>query len=190
MIEVLLDFLIPFATIFLAELGDKTQVAMMAFAARYRHALAIFFGAMSASAIVDGSAVFIGRYVSDFLPRFWVSVAAGVLFVIFGIYSLARKEESGKVKLAARKSVFIAAFMLFFVSEFGDKSQFAALLFGAKYNLALAVLGTLSAIASVLVVMLVAGNYVRKLFSERAIRLASSALFISIGALILLQALF
>lgn len=183
------DFLIPFATIALAEMGDKTQLAMMAMAARYRHTMQIFLGAMLASVIVDGSAVVLGGYISKFVPRTPIAVAAGVMFVLFGIYSLLAKEQE-QVKIAAvtKRSVLIAAFALFFFSEFGDKSQLAALLFGTQYNLLLALLGALAGIAAVLVIMLRIGKYVSKNLSEKTIRLLSALLFIGIGLVTLLKA--
>ena len=184
------DFLIPFATIALAEMGDKTQLAMMALAAKHRHTMQIFLGAMLASVIVDGSAVALGNYFSKYMPRAPVSIAAGTLFILFGIYSLLTKEqEQGKTAAVTKRSVFFAAFALFFVSEFGDKSQLAALLFGTQYNLLLSLLGALAGIAAVLVIMLRIGKYVSKHLSEKTIRLLSSLLFIGIGLFTLLRAL-
>lgn len=183
------DFLIPFATIALAEMGDKTQLAMMAMAARYRHTLQIFLGAMLASVIVDGSAVALGSYFSKYLPRTAVSIAAGALFVLFGIYSLlAKEQEKGKIAVVSKRSVFIAAFALFFVSEFGDKSQLAALLFGTQYNLLLTILGTLMAIALLTALMLAAGRYIRAHVNEKKIKMLSSLLFIGIGLFTLMRA--
>lgn len=186
------DFLIPFATIALAEIGDKTQLAMMALAAKYRHTLQIFLGAMAASAIVDGSAVVLGNYASRYIPKTPVSIAAGVLFVLFGVYTLLKKEEENegaKAKGAAKRSMLIAAFLLFLVSEFGDKSQFAALLFGTQYSLVLSLLGALTGIAAVLIVMLLIGKYVSRHMDKKAINVLSSLLFIGIGLFTLLRAL-
>lgn len=186
------DFLIPFGTIALAEIGDKTQLAMMAMAARYRHTLQIFLGAMAASTIVDGSAVVLGNYASRYIPKTPVSIAAGVLFVLFGVYTLLKKEEEkegAKAKGAAKRSILIAAFLLFLVSEFGDKSQFAALLFGTQYSLVLSLLGALAGIAAVLIVMLLIGKYVSRHMDKKAINVLSSLLFIGIGLFTLVRSL-
>ncbi|MBI2580687.1 TMEM165/GDT1 family protein [Candidatus Woesearchaeota archaeon] len=185
------DFLVPFVTIALAEIGDKTQLAMMAMAARYRHTMQIFLGAMAASVVVDGSAVALGNYASKYVPKTPISLAAGALFILFGIYTLLKKEEneSAKAKGMTKRSVLVAAFILFFFSEFGDKSQFAALLFGAQYNLLLSLLGALSGIAVVLAVMLNAGKFISRHLSEEAIRIVSALLFIGIGLFTLLRAL-
>ncbi len=183
------DFLVPFATIALAEMGDKTQLAMMALAARHRHTLQIFLGAMAASAIVDGSAVAIGGYIARYVPATAVSAAAGIIFIAFGIFTLLKKEKEEKTPTASKKALFFAAFTLFFVSEFGDKSQIAALLFGAQYNLLLTIAGTLSAIGLLLIIMLNAGKYVGKRLNEKALRLLSGALFIGIGIATIANAL-
>lgn len=188
------DFLVPMATIAVAEIGDKTQLAMMAMAARYGHTMQIFLGAMAASAVVDGSAVALGNYVSKYIPKTPVTIAAGIIFVLFGIYTLLRKEgkegeKNGKAAAATKKSILIAAFILFFVSEFGDKSQFAALLFGTQYNLLLALLGALTGIAAVLIVMMFTGKFVSKHLNEKTVRLLSALLFIGIGLFTLLRTL-
>lgn len=188
MTKMMQDFLIPFATIAIAEMGDKTQLAMMALAARHRHTLQIFMGAMAASAVVDGSAVALGSIISRYIPRNAVSVAAGIVFIAFGMLTLVKKEEKGRARLLSKKALFIVAFMLFFVSEFGDKSQFAALLFGAQYNLLLAILGTLTAIGLLLIVMLNVGKYVSRKIDERKITILSAALFIGLGAYFLVKA--
>lgn len=179
----------PFVTIAFAEMGDKTQLAMMAMAARHKRTMQIFLGAIAASAIVDGSAVVLGSYISKYLPRTAVSVAAGAIFILFGIYSLmSGKGEKEKVA-AGKKSILLAAFLLFFVSEFGDKSQLAALLFGTQYNMLLAVLGTLVAIAALLAIMLHAGRYLGRRLNEKAVKILSALLFIGIGLFTLLGAL-
>ena len=181
------DFFIPLATIAVAEIGDKTQIAMMALAARYRHALQIFMGAIVASVFVDGSAVVAGAFVAEHIPKGAVLAVSGILFIIFGIFTLAKKEDERKVRPAGRKSVFIMAFSLFFVSEFGDKSQVAALLFGANYNMLLAFLGTISGIAIILAAMLLLGRFISRHLNEKALRIFSSLLFIAVGVATLVK---
>ncbi|MBI2664635.1 TMEM165/GDT1 family protein [Candidatus Woesearchaeota archaeon] len=184
----LADLLLPLAVIAIAEIGDKTQLAMMSMAARYGHTLQIFFGAMVASALVDGSAVVFGSYVARFIPVNVLLVASGLIFVAVGVFTLIRREEES-VKMKGRKSVFLMAFSLFFVSEFGDKSQVAAFLFGANYNVFLAFLGAVAGIAIVLSLMLLIGKLIRRRLNEKIVRIASSLLFLILGVLTLAKAL-
>ena len=172
------DFFVPMLAMALAEVGDKTQLAMLALAMRHRHVFHIFAGAMGASALVDGSAVVLGTFVARYFERSFVSVLSGFLFVFFGLWMFFRREKEGKMRLQlGRRSVFFAAFMLFFVSEFGDKSQFAALLFGVRYNLFFAVLGSLAGIAVVLSVMLAFGRFIGSRIDVRLVRLGASVIF-------------
>ncbi len=83
--------LATFGTVFLAELGDKTQLATLAFAAANRGSFwSVFAG--SALALVAASlvAVLIGGTLAKYLPARYVSLGAGFLFIAIGIFVVAR----------------------------------------------------------------------------------------------------
>lgn len=73
-----------FVAIFLAELGDKTQLATMAFASKYGWIKA-FLGAISGLALVNLIGAFLGDKIGDALPLEIIHKAAGILFIIFGV---------------------------------------------------------------------------------------------------------
>lgn len=78
-----------FVLIFLAELGDKTQLAAMARAATDGDAKwTVFLGASAALVTATLIAVLVGGVLTRFLPEVWIRTAAGVLFVIFGLLIL------------------------------------------------------------------------------------------------------
>jgi putative Ca2+/H+ antiporter (TMEM165/GDT1 family) len=77
------------ATIFVAELGDKTQIATLLFAAdRNNRPLAVF--AASASALVLGSAISVGlgALARNWLETFPLKLVAGIAFILIGLWSL------------------------------------------------------------------------------------------------------
>ena len=78
-----------FATVFLAELGDKTQLATLTFAAESKARWAVFIG--SAVALVTSSAIAViaGEAVSRVVPVLWFKRAAGLAFIAIGIWTLA-----------------------------------------------------------------------------------------------------
>ncbi len=82
-------FLVTFGAIFLAELGDKTQLATMSFAAGNRHALWLVFAA-SALALVATSAIGVlaGRAVAKAVDPKHIKLGAGVLFILIGLATL------------------------------------------------------------------------------------------------------
>lgn len=87
-------FLVTFGAIFLAELGDKTQLATMSFAAGNRHALWLVFGA-SALALVTTSAlgVLAGGVVARLVDPRHIKIGAGVLFILIGLATLALPDK-------------------------------------------------------------------------------------------------
>lgn len=82
-------FLSTFVLIFLAELGDKTQLAAMARAADSPHARWFIFGGACAALIASTLvAVLFGGAISRVVPESYIRLGAGVLFVLFGILLL------------------------------------------------------------------------------------------------------
>jgi len=77
-----------FGLIFLAELGDKTQLAAIALSAESKAPLAVFAGAVLALALVTLIGVAIGGTLTKVLPARYIRIAAGGLFVIIGVFML------------------------------------------------------------------------------------------------------
>ena len=81
------QFLTAFAVIFLAELGDKTQIAMITMSASSKHALSVFLGGAFALVLLTGIAVVAGEVVTRYVPATVLSKIAAVLFVLIGIWT-------------------------------------------------------------------------------------------------------
>ncbi len=73
-----------FSAIFLAELGDKTQLATMALAAGSGSRLTIFIGAASALALTSLLAVLVGGEVTRWVPEAYLRRGAGLIFIVLG----------------------------------------------------------------------------------------------------------
>jgi Ca2+/H+ antiporter, TMEM165/GDT1 family len=86
-----MDFKVFFTTfwmIFLAEVGDKTQLATLAFAAENKSRLTVFLGSAAALVLTSLLAVLLGSLVSRAVPASYLRIAAGSLFVILGGWML------------------------------------------------------------------------------------------------------
>jgi putative Ca2+/H+ antiporter (TMEM165/GDT1 family) len=81
-------FLTTFGAVFLAELGDKTQLATMAFAAESRSKLTIFAAASLALVVAAGLGVILGDSLARFVPAQWIQRGAATLFVAIGAWLL------------------------------------------------------------------------------------------------------
>src|SRR5580765_9038698 len=83
--------LTTFGIIFLAEMGDKTQLAAMTMAAQTKKPWAVFIGASLALAVVSALGVVVGSVIGDYVPLIWVKRVAASAFIVIGILMLANK---------------------------------------------------------------------------------------------------
>jgi putative Ca2+/H+ antiporter (TMEM165/GDT1 family) len=77
-----------FATIFLAELGDKTQLATLAFSAETKSRVSVFIGSAGALVLTSLLGVLLGAAISRLIPPNFLKMGAGTLFVILGIWMI------------------------------------------------------------------------------------------------------
>ncbi len=77
-----------FVTIFLAELGDKTQLATFGLAAGSESRLTVFVGAALALVAASAVAVLFAQVAGSLIPDLWLRRGAGVLFLVLGVVFL------------------------------------------------------------------------------------------------------
>jgi putative Ca2+/H+ antiporter (TMEM165/GDT1 family) len=83
--------LTSFGMIFLAEMGDKTQLAAMTLAGKTRQPIAVFIGAALALTCVSALGVTVGALLSQHLPMEWIRRAGAVAFLVIGMLMLLGK---------------------------------------------------------------------------------------------------
>lgn len=84
-------FLTTFGVIFLAEMGDKTQLAAMTMAAQSKKPWAVFIGASLALVCVSAIGVVVGGTLGHYLPIIWIKRAAALAFIAVGLLILLGK---------------------------------------------------------------------------------------------------
>lgn len=84
-------FLTTFGAIFLAEMGDKTQLAAMTMAAETKKPLTVFVSAALALVCVSALGVAVGGALGHYLPLEWIKRAAAVGFIVIGALMLLGK---------------------------------------------------------------------------------------------------
>jgi putative Ca2+/H+ antiporter (TMEM165/GDT1 family) len=88
-------FAAVFGTVFLAELGDKTQLATLLFASRSNVSLwTIFFAASAALVLTSAIGVAAGSVVSQYVNPRYLSYAAGVGFIVIGAWTIYQASPS------------------------------------------------------------------------------------------------
>lgn len=84
-------FLTTFGVIFLAEMGDKTQLAAMTMAAESKRPWMVFLGAALALTAVSAIGVVAGTLIGNYVPLIWVKRTAAVAFITIGVLILIGK---------------------------------------------------------------------------------------------------
>jgi putative Ca2+/H+ antiporter (TMEM165/GDT1 family) len=183
--------LVALGVVFLAELGDKSQLIALTFAARGRP-LAVLGGIAVAVAVLQAIAVGVGAAVSEALPERAIEIAGGLAFLVFAVIALRGGDDddddidASKVARTAR-AIALAAGSAFFVAELGDKTQLATLTLastnGAVSTWVGAVIGEVAADALAVVV----GAKVGARLPTHVLRYVSAAAFAVFGVLLLLD---
>ena len=84
-------FLTTFGVIFLAEMGDKTQLATMTMAAQSKRPWTVFISSALALAAVSAIGVLVGSFLGEYIPLNWVKRVAALAFIVIGILMLLEK---------------------------------------------------------------------------------------------------
>jgi Ca2+/H+ antiporter, TMEM165/GDT1 family len=177
-------FTASFLLLVLAEMGDKTQLVAMSFAAcynLYKVLLAIFIAVVVNFAIV----ISIGEFLTTIIPIDIISFAASISFIGFGLWTArdATIGEKGEEKIkVSRFGVVATVAITFFIAEFGDKTQLATLSIAAQYQ------NPISVLIGATLAMLVAdglgifiGVVLCRHIPQRAIKWFSAAIFVIFG---------
>lgn len=77
--------LTTFWAIFLAELGDKTQLAVLTLSAESKKPISVFLGAIIAFGIITLLGAFFGNVITKFVPEYIIEKIAAIAFIVIGI---------------------------------------------------------------------------------------------------------
>ena len=178
---------VSFAVIFVAELGDKSQLMALTFATRYR-ALPVLIGITVATAVVHAVSVGVGYLLGAAIPTFWISIVAAVAFVAFGLWTLRGDRLTSDEQDKARRSggsAVIAASVAFFLAELGDKTMLATITLATQYQGWGGVVGVWTGSTVGMVVAdglaIAVGRLLGRNLPERAIRIGAAVLFFVFG---------
>jgi putative Ca2+/H+ antiporter (TMEM165/GDT1 family) len=171
-----------FALILVAEIPDKTMIAMLIMGSRSRP-LWVWLGAVSAFTVHVAVAVAVGHLIER-LPRHWVEGITALIFAAGAAYLLlvpekvaeeAGEEEADGADRALK--TFGASFAVIIVGEFGDLTQILTANLAAKYHSALSVfVGALAGLAAASAVGAFGGKALLRVMPLSAIRKAGGVL--------------
>jgi putative Ca2+/H+ antiporter (TMEM165/GDT1 family) len=200
---------VAFGVVFVAELGDKSQLLAMTLAARYRP-LPVLAGIAVATLVLQGLAVTVGTLIGDRLPTRPIQFVAGLAFLGFAIWTLRDVDEvddedpgdtpanvdagepitdaSFSADRSANRSGLLTAGTAFFVSEFGDKTMLATVTLAAQGGALGTWLGASAGMVLADALAVAVGAVAAARLPRRVVRLVAAAMFALFGVAMILAA--
>ncbi|MFC7448275.1 TMEM165/GDT1 family protein [Rhodococcus daqingensis] len=184
--------LLSFGVIFVAELGDKSQLMAMTFALRYKWWVVIG-GITVATTVVHLVSVGVGHSLGAAIPTNLISIIGGIAFVIFGLWtlrgdSLSEDEQNKAARVGT--SAFLAVASAFFLAELGDKTMLATVTLAADNDWVGVWIGSTVGMVAADALAIVVGAVLGKHLPERLIAVGAAILFFVFGVMMLLEGLF
>lgn len=168
--------------VFLAEMGDKTQLVAMAFAAQFGPWKVL--SAISAAIVANTAlAVVLGEGLSRIVPFSTLQLVAAIGFLIFGLWSLRCGEpEDCEAPGECQGNPFWTIFIAFFIAELGDKTQLVTLgLTAQQGNPLMTFLGANLGLITAGAIGIFLSSFVYRFIPPRAVQLGAAGLFFFFG---------
>jgi putative Ca2+/H+ antiporter (TMEM165/GDT1 family) len=184
-------FLLSTGVIFLAELGDKSQLMALTFATRLR-ARTVLLGITIATAVVHAASVAVGAVMGNSLPTAAISVLAGVAFLGFAAWTLRgdtlTEKERSKVEKATGSALF-AVGLAFFLAELGDKTMLATITLATDDGLFGTWVGSTVGMVVADALAIGVGLWLGRRLPEKVVKYGAAAAFAVFGVLLIVQGL-
>jgi putative Ca2+/H+ antiporter (TMEM165/GDT1 family) len=172
-----------FGLITVAEMGDKSQIVCMTLAARYR-AFPVLAGAILAFGLLNSLAVIFGVAIASWFPEYVISGMVTALFAVFGVLAIWREEPENDAAMTEKSghSIFLTAFFIITVAEFGDKTQLAVVALSSATLPAAVWVGATLALATTTALGVLAGRTLLQQLSMVFLHRISGILFLCLAA--------
>jgi Ca2+/H+ antiporter, TMEM165/GDT1 family len=181
---------VSFGVIFVAELGDKSQLMALTFATRYR-AGTVLAGISVATAVVHLLSVAIGYGLGAALPTAWIGLAAGLAFLFFGAWTLRgdrlTDEERARAGRGGRSALW-AVGGAFFLAELGDKTMLATITLATQHGWFGTWIGSTVGMVAADALAILVGRLLGRGLPERTVRYGAAALFAVFGVWLIADA--
>jgi putative Ca2+/H+ antiporter (TMEM165/GDT1 family) len=179
----LLAFLFSASTVVLAEMGDKTQLLAMAFAARYQW-WKVLAGVFVATILNHALAVALGNLLGRIESlHMIIQIASSSAFILFGLWTLKGDKLGDEDKKASRFGPLLTVGIAFFIAEVGDKTQLATIALATRYpaNPLAVLMGTTTGMVLADGFGILVGVVLCRRIPERIIRIVSASVFMIFG---------
>jgi putative Ca2+/H+ antiporter (TMEM165/GDT1 family) len=175
--------LVSLSVVFVAELGDKSQLMTMTYALRHRWWV-VLSGVGIASFLVHGMSVTIGHFVGLTLPARPIAFAAAIAFLLFAAWTWREGRRDGDADMqsvAEPRHVLLAVISSFVLAELGDKTMLATVALASDRNWAGVWIGATAGMVLADGVAIAVGATLHRRLPERLLHGLASVLFLLFG---------
>jgi len=191
-VDIIAAILTSFGVVFVAELGDKTQLLALGFGAQHSLRL-VAIGLTLGYAIANLLAVIVGGLLGAALPDRPIQIVSGLVFLGFAVLALRRDDDVDEADVesidglggASAPKVVGSIALAIAIAEMGDKTQITTATLASQAAPLGVWLGATLGAASSGMVGAVAGRSIGHRISTRAVNVASAVLFAGFGIAIL-----
>jgi putative Ca2+/H+ antiporter (TMEM165/GDT1 family) len=184
-------FWLSFGIVLLAELGDKSQLIALAFAARYP-AWMVLVAVALATLVVHAMSVLLGAAFALALPTNVINVGAGMAFFAFAAWTLRGDQLGEREKSQAARSTrwaIVAIGTAFFLAELGDKTMLATITLATTEEPLGTWLGSTFGMVAADALAIALGAFLGTRLPERAIKAFAATAFVVFGGLLIAEGL-
>jgi putative Ca2+/H+ antiporter (TMEM165/GDT1 family) len=178
---------LAFGVVFLAELGDKSQLLVLSLSTRFSK-LPVLLGVSLAVLFMQALSVVAGGFIADHVPRRPVEIVAGILFLAFAVWTLRGGGDDDRDVEPVRRSAVIASALAFVAAEFGDKTMLATAGLATREDRFGTWLGSSGALIVSAGLAVLVGAALGRRFDRAKLRYAAAVAFAAVGILLLLGA--
>ena len=182
-------FLVSFGVIFVAELGDRSQLMALTLATRFRP-LPVLAAITVATAVVHAVSVLVGWLAGAALPTGWITLLAGLAFLGFAVWTWRGDElteDDERSAAGSARSAFVATLIVFFLAELGDKTMLATITLATREGWFGTWLGSTLGMVAADALAIGAGALLGRRLPQRAIEIAAALLFVVFGVLLIAE---
>jgi putative Ca2+/H+ antiporter (TMEM165/GDT1 family) len=175
--------LLSLGVVFLAELGDRSQLITMTYALRYRWWV-VLSGVAIASFTVHGFSVAIGHFLGATLPARPMAFASAVAFLVFAVWAWREGASSGGEKVSAVREprfALLTVVSTFVLAELSDKTTLATITLASDHDWAGVWIGTTLGMILADGLAIAAGRLLHQRLPEQLLHVLASLLFLLFG---------
>jgi Ca2+/H+ antiporter, TMEM165/GDT1 family len=167
--------------VFLAELGDKTQLVALMLATRFKAGI-VLAGVFAATLLVHAFSVLLGDLAAKLVPHGWIVVLSGLAFIAFAVWTWrGDRLDDENQKVQRITSPFMIVAVTFFLAELGDKTMLTTVTLASQYSSVPVWLGSTVGMVLSDALAIWVGQALGTRLPEKAVKVGAAFIFLAFG---------